>query len=710
MYLRKCNLTFLCVLLAGASQEKTRKVSALGSVPTSDEKYFWLAMDGPSFHCAYLNFSAVSKPPTNINAIQSPVKELYLHFRKSSTTGRSANLKLIQKGVLVTLFENGLVKAELFIDFSSVTFVEAVRFLPIKRDRKHRAIFVPLDESKGAVSDKHVFTLDKSYHFLTTAAHPPLVVCVVRRPTGVKALDCHVFALDTIENALHISALIASTQLPAGQMTRMDSAGDISRVSFDRGVRGDVVRADLGEFSVYKGAPNYDAPLSHRYQGGPAPELQPVQRYVGGPVQGPGRNMGYPAMQGPILLTQDNFREPPSQQQQHPYGGGPPPKVYGMPDPMLYGGPHEQGYPRPPDVIMNTRQISVESVEHQPQGRRVSESDPSFGALRMRDDDVNMRNNKNRVVSESRISGAPNDGPIYRHSADLLPPGGRHGPHSGDTAHVRGFQRHSEHIPSHVPPSGVIQSTRNPAVTSPTNPRGQNPSFEGGPVFSASNLESRGPVVSSQPEERHVGGRPVAKVPPHMKGIKVLPSDFRMVKLKPKVDKRSDSFDEAYDNDKELLDRYRELQEYEKDPNYAGGLKHAGTSLQNTAFTDFSDVGKMRSDERSRDFLSQWNETVRDTAGGHGNESTTDSHRYTDATDHTHQQEDSRYDVPSYSRESGDAWGQRPQSGTQQQVPVKELEIANMFSNMKVHPGNSRQMYRPTGDRNEIEDGLGYLP
>ncbi|BFZ18602.1 hypothetical protein BsWGS_21641 [Bradybaena similaris] len=680
-------------------------------------------MDGPSFHCAYLNFSAVSKPPTNLNAIQSPIKELYLQFRKSSTTGRSANLKLIQKGVLVTLFENGLVKAELFIDFSSVTFVEAVRFLPIKRDRKHRAIFVPLDESKVAISDKHVFTLDKSYHFLTSAAHPPLVVCVVRRPTGVKALDCHVFALDTIENALHIAALIASTQMPVGQMTRMDSAGDVSRVSFDRGVRGDVVRTDLGEFSVYKGAPSYDPPMSHRYSGGPTPELQPVQRYDGGPVQGPGRNMGYPAMQGPILLTQDNFREPPSQHQQQPYGGGPPPKVYGMPDPMLHGGPHGQGYPRPPDVIMNTRQTSVESIEYQPQDRGVGDPDPSFGALRMHYDDVNMRNNKNRVsgvvVTESRISGAPNesrfsgvpnDGPTYRHSADPLPPGGRHGPHSSDTGHVGGFQRHSDHIPSHVPPSGVIHSTRNAAVTSPTNPRGQNLSLEGGPVFSASNLESRGQVVSSQPEERRVGGRPVAKVPPHTKGIKVLPSDFRMVKLKPKVDKRSDSFDEGYDNDKELLHKYRALQEYEKETNYGGGLKQAGTSLQDTGFRDFSDVGKMRSDERSRDFLSQWNETVRDTAGGHANESTTDFHRYGDEADYTHHQEDGRYDVPSYSRESGDAWGQRPQSGAHQQVPVKELEIANMFSNMKVHPGNSRQMYRPTGDRNEIEDGLGYLP
>uniref|UniRef100_A0A0B7ATH1 PID domain-containing protein n=1 Tax=Arion vulgaris TaxID=1028688 RepID=A0A0B7ATH1_9EUPU len=225
-------------------------------------------MEGPSFYCAYLGFTALSKPPTNLSVLQSTVKELYFKYRKSPASGRSANLKLVQNGVLVVLYENGSVKSELFLDFSSVTFVEAAKFLAVKTssERKPKAMFVPVDESKGAVSDKNAFLVDKIYHFLISSTHPPLVVCVVRRPTGVKALDCHVFALDTIENSLHISSLIASAQMPSGPMVKLDSGGDLARAKggFDRGARGDVIRTDYGEYSVYRGPQNYDTPPSQR--------------------------------------------------------------------------------------------------------------------------------------------------------------------------------------------------------------------------------------------------------------------------------------------------------------------------------------------------------------------------------------------------------------------------------------------------------------
>ncbi|KAH9515165.1 hypothetical protein Btru_019406 [Bulinus truncatus] len=69
-------------------------------------------MDGPSFYCAYLGFSPISKPPTNLNALQNPVRDMYFKYRKIPTGSRSASLKLTQKGVFVSIYEDGAVKSE----------------------------------------------------------------------------------------------------------------------------------------------------------------------------------------------------------------------------------------------------------------------------------------------------------------------------------------------------------------------------------------------------------------------------------------------------------------------------------------------------------------------------------------------------------------------------------------------------------------------
>lgn len=718
-------------------------------------------MDGPSFYCAYLGFIAISKPPTNISVVQSPVKELYFKYRKTPASGRSASLKLIQKGVLVILYEDGSVKAELFFDFSSVTFVEAAKFVTVKTssEKKPKAMFVPVDESKGAVSDKNAFLLEKNFHFLISSTHPPLVVCVVRRPAGVKALDCHVFALDTIENALHISALIGSTQMPAGQINKIDGGGDASRAKggFDRGVRGDVIRMDHGDYSVYRGHQGYESPPpTQRYSGGPVPdsqsgpryggapmhEAQPGQRYSGGPVQSPGWNghMGPPpgGMPSPVMLTQDNFRDSSSPSQ--PYGGGPGVKGYGMYEGPNYGGPPGGQFLRQPDVIMHTRQRSGDSAENPHHDRSFSGADQSPASSRMRYDEVSMRNSANThssggPVYEGRTSGGPGPASGNRLSANLVPQSGKMSPRPSDMAPpgYMGGPQFSNWQPDPAPspnsPVPGVNSPRSPQVFSPTSPRGYD---GGGPVFSASNLESRSQEPES--EEYNVGGRPVAKVPPHMIGVKVLPTDFKMVKLKTKADKRPEVSDnEDYDNNKELLTKYKELQEHERDPNQSPVMKQPALRTSNypegDGFRDF-ESNKTRHDDRSRDFMSQWNDSVKDYKSGGGGTKTEDSpvmFRRGGPRDYPQRYEDNnnknRFSSPGYEEDNqfGRHWDHRSQPpystgdnsfmNDDPQTRTKNMEIASMFSNIRLQGGNNpRDMYGQPRDRNEIEEGLGYLP
>uniref|UniRef100_A0A0B7AUY1 Uncharacterized protein n=2 Tax=Arion vulgaris TaxID=1028688 RepID=A0A0B7AUY1_9EUPU len=202
-----------------------------------------------------------------------------------------------------------------------------------------------------------------------------------------------------------------------------------------------------------------------------------------------------------------------------------------------------------------------------------------------------------------------------------------------------------------------------------------------------------------------------------MKGVKVLPSDFRMIKLKPKNEKRTESSDD-YDNNKEVMEKYKEYQEREKEVNYTGGIKASvvKTNSQETdGFIDFTEQNKQRTEERSRDFSPQWNETIKEKKStGRGFDSTGNNvqHIYGDSRDHAQRHEDNN----NRNIGQGENWTNKLQPNVgnagDAHVRTKDLEIANMFSNVKLQDGNdSRNMYRQQqGVRNEIEEGLGYLP
>lgn len=343
--------------------------------------------------------------------------------------------------------------------------------------------------------------------------------------------------------------------------------------------------------------------------------------------------------------------------------------------------------------------------------------------MRERYDDVSSRSN-NRLslgpVNESRVPGGPSPGLINRFPDNQIPPGGRTTvlpPEATPAGFMRGSQWQADSTKLSNAPSSSLISSRVGSVLKSTSPREFDSRDSGGPVYSASNLESRGQSSAPEPEEHTSGGRPVAKVPPHMKGIKVLPSDFRMVKLKPKAEKHPESQDEdSYDNNMELTQKYRELQEHERDSGYAGGMKQFSSKAsypESDGFNEFSENNKVRHDDRSRDFMSQWNESVKQykaTAGGYGtpSDSPGDSHRHVGLQ---HQEDAKNRNNQSHGQDT-ETGGIRAQSSNgDPHSRTKDLEIENMFSNFSFHsPNNNRNIYKQPGDRNQIEEGLGYLP
>ena len=729
---------------------------------------------------------------------------MYYKYRKSPSSGRSATLRLTQRGVLIMLFEDGNIKSEIFFDFSAVVFVEAASFAPVKTssERKPKAFFLPIEQDGagklggGAVHEKHAFLVERNFHFLVATSHPPLVVCVVRRPQGVKALDCHVFALDTIENALHISGLIASAQTSPGTA---GMAGGVAVAGAGRGGAtfdksrggGDVIRTEYGEYSVYRGSqpPPHDAGMV-----GHGPPRMMAGGGGGGGAGGmgpPGGRNGYlgGGVPGGIVLTQDNFMSDSSSdhhqhQLQHPqqylqphqaqytadviprgsYGGGGGGGNIRGPGPQHLSGYHN----RPPDVIMHARPMSGD-VGGDPGFSQNSAHDRSFGSIITggggssdHSSGVRMRYEEGGG-NQSRHSGSRGSGGQISPRGPVDSPSGSGG--GGGGGYIPPGARPM--FPGGpLPPSEAARARYSPPP--PTSPRGHSAEvMRGGPapgqqeIFSASNRESR--EMEDESEHQMVmGGKPVAKVPPHFKaGIKVLPSDFRMVKLKHKAlseDKRADSIsDESYDNNKEMVDRYREMQKVEQ------GSRHSGEHYPDVAASAAHMRGHGIHQDHSRDFRSRWDEdddnSTRTGAGvfygdrssggtnngdlnysqehrngNFNNSNNSSSNRYSSPGDYGHdfrsqpsQQGHVSAGVKSQSAYSitsgrGDN-SSNSDSASNDPARFKDLEIANMFSNFRLddnvnNPKNNNNGYSrrrddllvSSADGHGFENGLGYLP
>ena len=586
---------------------------------------------------------------------------MYFKYRRMSAGSHTASLKLTQQGVLVALIEDGQIRKDLFFEFTSVVFVEALKFSQVRgsSDKKPKAMFIPVDEAKPPLPDKCAFQLDKTFHYLTSSNHPPLVVCVVRRPSGVKALDCHVFALDTVENSLHIAALIGSTQLPA-------TPGDTNRKgSFDRKSRNDIIRTEFGEYNVYRGNTGHESIVNSGqvgYFSGPgAGDIRSNQR-----SQSMVNDTSSPIIHGGMLLTQEDFHRPQLLTQND---------FHQRPQSAI----SQSKSPYSPESIGGFRYDPPTDMQRPDILRQMSGEEPN-GSDFMRHQETSRHSNYEKRHSNS-----------HRFSSGNIPPpvaAKPTTPRSLDLSPTARYPTTSSQLsprsPDVVQPPSHVMSARSSVVSmsprsSIVSPSGFNP----GEIFSASNLESRGEADIPEESEDDYNGRPVAKVPPHMKGVKVLPSDFRAVKLKPKLNRNSESFDD-YDSNKDMLiSKFRDPQE--RDRVLVSEHRSEYHDLRNGPTTDNYGYGEGLSNTVYQQTNNNNNKVLQ------GNDFNSNRR---------------------YNYEDGRPTSQSFDTNSAHGHTAKDAEIASMFSDFndfKIHGGGrGNPIHRQ--QRNDFEQGLGYLP
>ena len=91
----------------------------------------------------------------------------------------------------------------------------AVRFYVRRvspRKRQLGAAFVPIACNDAVLDDAAFTRLSPKQRFLTGLSHPPLFVCVLRKVSAPKVLECHMFMCASAENAVSLCSLMSDIQ------------------------------------------------------------------------------------------------------------------------------------------------------------------------------------------------------------------------------------------------------------------------------------------------------------------------------------------------------------------------------------------------------------------------------------------------------------------------------------------------------------------
>lgn len=165
-----------------------------------------------SYRVGFLGASALSQIATGLGCLQKPLRDMYIPHRKpgNPTILPERYLSVTPEGLTIAYYDDQLQNSRLTQEYhplNSIILWDAVRFITVrgteKKDKKQvRCAFEPLDNDHSRVKENLFSAIDKKFHYVHEQNHPPMFTCVIRRKSGVKALDAHVFVCVNDSEAL----------------------------------------------------------------------------------------------------------------------------------------------------------------------------------------------------------------------------------------------------------------------------------------------------------------------------------------------------------------------------------------------------------------------------------------------------------------------------------------------------------------------------
>ncbi|KAK3587604.1 hypothetical protein CHS0354_032805 [Potamilus streckersoni] len=521
------------------------------------------------FAVQYLGDSMLSKGTTGLGVIQKPLKDKYFQYRKSDDRKYAPDISIrIKPSGICLVFPKGYPgkRSEEYFDISSVHYVEAVRFVTEKKEKKQYFAFIPMDEASAtnASTEKLFSVLEKKYNFLLKQHHPPIVACVMRRTSGVKAVDCHMFITYNESDAFGISSVLNSFQKTGARDYSGPPSGPYrpSVYTSNQGIQDDMSKdrdeVTLRDSRQFERRDDYFRDSSRGEKTSYDLNRSSGSFYERDNIREDSRSfpkdskeyLGWEREDRPNIRYDDRYPNVPQGSRYFEERGRPPSDhdKYGRPtSPSFPGGNNyyddkEDKY----KVHEMRRAYDGEQREflrpNQVSGKYDNKFDDRYNNRRSDD----YERNRDGMYSPRVIAPPPSPG--FRDGA--RPPDMYIGPlpTSGDP--------YRKSTPGS--PRGPLTRALSPGRTR-SPPRARSPQRALSPVprgppldeaYSASNLESRQEFDRGSDSR----GRPVAKVPPHMVGgIKVLPTGGFKVPLKPATPRSPPispkSKSKAYDDD-----------------------------------------------------------------------------------------------------------------------------------------------------------------
>ena len=168
---------------------------------------------GDSFHVIYLGSCMMSQVSTGLGVLQKPLMDLYIKYRQpgGGPAAQERYLVMSPKGMTVSYKESGATQpTQIFYGVPSILFWDAVRFVTVRGSKKVMCAFEPLDNDHSRNKDNLFTVLNKNGQFLQQMTHPPIFTCVLRRTSGLKALDVHAFICTSDDEALGIVSALTT--------------------------------------------------------------------------------------------------------------------------------------------------------------------------------------------------------------------------------------------------------------------------------------------------------------------------------------------------------------------------------------------------------------------------------------------------------------------------------------------------------------------
>ena len=144
----------------------------------------------------YLGSAVPHVTKDGLQGIQEPLRELYPEDGAAGARGIDSWLSVWSNGFLLENVDENRKRVTRFFPIESLHYCAAVRFVRVP-------VAAAAADGNGN-SQQRFLPLDSPFVRHPSPSHPPLFASILRRTTGIKVLECHVFICkrETAANSL----------------------------------------------------------------------------------------------------------------------------------------------------------------------------------------------------------------------------------------------------------------------------------------------------------------------------------------------------------------------------------------------------------------------------------------------------------------------------------------------------------------------------